>query len=154
MQAMWDDSPDVIAYAAVVHQLSDIGAVFTEAVSGTSQNGFQSEWRMVNLLTVDGNLINRIELFEEANLDAALAKFDGLSRPAPRLENAATKVEERFQACFAARDWAAMGEILADDISADDRRRVVNAGIRHGRDAKVADMRATADLGPRTALRP
>ena len=147
MRATWDLAPDVIAYAVAVHQLSDIGAVFTEAVSGISQDGFDAEWRMVNLLTVDGNLINRIELFEEANLDAALAKFDGLSRPVPRLENAATKVEERFQACFAARDWAAMGEILADDISADDRRRVVNAGIRHGRDAKIADMRATADLG-------
>ena len=94
-----------------------------------------------------GRTVQRCELFDEAGLDAALAKFDQLTRPAPRLENAATKVEERFQACFAARDWAAMGEILADDISADDRRRVVNAGIRHGRDAKVADMRATADLG-------
>ena len=31
-----------------------------------------------------------------------------------------------------------MAKILADDISADDRRRVVNAGIRHGRDAEIA----------------
>ena len=38
-----------------------------------------------------------------------------------------------------------MAEMLADDISTDDRRRVVNAGIRHGRDAEIADMRATAD---------
>ena len=48
---------------------------------------------------------------------------------------------------FAARDWDAMAEILADDISTDDRRRVVNAGVRHGRDAEIADMRATADIG-------
>ena len=40
-----------------------------------------------------------------------------------------------------------MAEILADDISTDDRRRVVNAGIRHGRDAEIADMRAIADIG-------
>ncbi len=40
-----------------------------------------------------------------------------------------------------------MAEILADDISTDDRRRVVNAGIRRGRDAEIANMRAVADLG-------
>ena len=40
-----------------------------------------------------------------------------------------------------------MAEILADDISTDDRRPVVNAGIRHGRDAEIANMRAIADLG-------
>ena len=80
------------------------------------------------LLTVEGELVNRCEVFDEADLDAALARFDELSRPAPRLENAASRVDERFVACFAARDWDAMAEMLADDISSDDRRRVVNAG--------------------------
>ena len=117
MRATWDLAPDVIAYAEAVHQLSNLGAVFTQAVSGTSQDGFEAEWREIVLATVDGNLINRIELFEEADLDAALARFDELSRPAPRLENAASQVIDRFLAHFAARDWDAMAEILADDIS-------------------------------------
>ena len=112
-------------------------------VHGTSQEGFDAEWRLIELLTVDGDLINRCEMFDEADLDAALARFDKLSRPAPRLENAASRVTERFQACFAARDWDAMAETLADDVSVDDRRRVVNAGLRHGRDALIAKMRAT-----------
>ena len=43
-------------------------------------------------------------------------------------------------------DWDAMAEILADDFSNDDRRRVVSAGIRHGRDAEIANMRAIAEL--------
>ena len=72
---------------------------------------------MIALLTVEGDLINRCELFDEADLDAALARFDELSRPAPRLENAASRVDERFQAYFAARDWDAMAEMLADDIA-------------------------------------
>ena len=55
-------------------------------------------------------------MFDEADLDAALARFDELSRPAPRLENAASRVLERFCAHFAARDWDAMAEILADDF--------------------------------------
>ncbi len=142
-----DLDQNIRSYVEVVHRLSDLGAVFTWVGHGTSNEGFAAEWRGVNLITVDGEMVNRAEVFDEIDLDAALAKFEQLSRPAVRLENAATKVEERFQAYFAARDWAAMGEILADDISADDRRRVVNAGIRHGRDAKIADMRATADLG-------
>ena len=40
---------------------------------------------------------------------------------------------ERFLADFAARDWDAMPSLLADDFSTDDRRRVVNAGLRRGR---------------------
>ena len=81
-------------------------------------------------------------MFDEADLDAALATFDELQPQAPRLENAASQVGERFWQHFAARDWAAMAELLADDIFTDDRRRVVNAGIRHGRDDHMADMRA------------
>ena len=37
--------------------------------------------------------------------------------------------------------------MLADDFSSEDRRRVVNAGIRHGRDAAMRRCRANADLG-------
>jgi hypothetical protein len=147
IQAAWDDSPDTKIYVEVVHRLSDLGAVVTHVAHGTSREGFDAEWRDINVLTVDGDTPSRSELFNEADRDAALARFDELSTTAPRLENAASQVDERFQAYFAARDWAAMGELLTDDISADDRRRVVNAGIRHGRDAKIADMRATADLG-------
>src|SRR6202043_703018 len=39
-----------------------------------------------------------------------------------------------------------MAELLADDISSDDRRRVVNGGIRRGRDAEMANWRATAEI--------
>ena len=81
-------------------------------------------------------------MFDEADIDAAIARFDELSRPAPRLENAASRVLERYLAHFAARDWDAMAEMLADDFSADDRRRVVNAGVRRGRDAEIANVRA------------
>jgi hypothetical protein len=40
-----------------------------------------------------------------------------------------------------------MAELLADDICTDDRRRIVGAGIRHGRDAEIAGMNATAEVG-------
>ena len=47
------------------------------------------------------------EIFDEADLDAALARFDELHPQAPRLENAASQVEQRFLTYFAARDWDA-----------------------------------------------
>ena len=76
------------------------------------------------------------------------------SQPAPRLENAASRACERFQAFFAARDWDAMAEMLADDTATEDRRPVVGAGIRHGRDAVIADQRAVADVGVKTMTSP
>ena len=63
-----------------VHRLSDLGAVVTARRHGTSREGFDAEWRTIALVTVDGDLVNRCELFDEADLDAALARFDELSR--------------------------------------------------------------------------
>ena len=105
-----------------------------------------------SFLMVDGDLISRCEIFDEADLDAALARFDELQPQAPRLEHAASRSTERFLAHFAARDWDAMGEILADDYYCDDRRRVVDAGVRHGRDAAIADMRVLGEIGLATNI--
>jgi hypothetical protein len=102
---------------------------------------------MINLQMVDGDLINRCELFDEADLVAALARFDELSRPAPQLENAASRAYGRLQTYFAARDWDATAQAMADNYYSDDRRRVVGAGVRHGRDAAIENYRAIADVG-------
>ena len=143
----WEVAPDATNYIEAVHRLSDLGAVFTHAAYGTSPDGFAAEWRMVVLLTADGEPINRCEIFDEADIDAALARFDELSQPAPRLENAATRVYQRLQEYFLARDWDALTETLAEDHYGDDRRSVVNAGIQRGRDAELASLQATADMG-------
>ena len=147
LRVAWDQTPDLTNYVVTVHRLSDLGAVVTNASYGTSEDGFRVEWRMIELLTVEGDLMNRSELFDEADLDAALARFDELSRPEPRLDNAATRVIERVQASLTARDWDAIAEVMADDISDDDRRRAVNAGIRRGPQAEIDNLRAIADLG-------
>jgi class 3 adenylate cyclase len=147
--ATWDLAPDVSAYAVAVHRLSNLGAVWTHAVSGTSQDGFDAEWLEICLATIEGDLINRIEMFEDEDLDAALARFDELSRPAPRLDNAASRTYDRFNSYLAARDWDAMAELIADDACNDDRRRVVSGGIQRGRDAQIANLRAVIDVGVR-----
>src|ERR1700735_883387 len=53
---------------------------------------------------------------------------------------------DRWLAYFAAGDWDAMAEILADNLSNEDRRRVVSTGIFDGRDAQMANTRAMAEL--------
>ncbi len=146
-RAGWDLDQSIRTYAEEVHRLSDLGTVCTHVGHGISPEGFNAEWRGIDLLTVDGDRFNRCEVFDEGDLDVALAKFDELSRPAPRLENAATRLFERLYSYVAAGDWAAVAQITAENVSVDDRRRVVNAGTLHGRDANIKDAKATVDVG-------
>ncbi|WP_240562975.1 nuclear transport factor 2 family protein [Mycobacterium sp. IS-1264] len=147
IRAAWDTAPEATIHVEVVHRLSSLGAVVTEVAQGVTVDGFDAEWRDIAILTVDGGLLSRGELFDEADLDAAIAKFEQLSRRTPRLENAASEAYGRFRKYFAARDWAAMAELLTADTSVDDHRRVVNAEIRRGRDVEIANMQAFAEIG-------
>ena len=147
VRSAWDLAPDVKIRIETVHRLSELGAVVTHVGYGTSQDGFEAEWRIVVLLAAGGDGLKRCELFDEADIDTALARFDELHAQTRRLENAASRVVERFQACFAARDWDSMAEMVAEDMCNDDRRPVVNAGLRRGRDAEIANLRALVDLG-------
>ena len=150
LHAMWDQTPDPRIYIEAIHRLTSFGAVVTHVAKATSQEGFEGEWREITLSTIEGDRINRSEMFDEADLDAALAKFDELSRLAPKLANAASKAHERLLTHLAAHDWDAMAQTMTDDIVVDDRRHVVNAGIRRGREAAIADSQAIADLGVMT----
>ena len=149
--AVWDQMPDMRIRMESVHRLSDLGTVVTHTAHGVTPEGFDAEWRMIFLYTVQDDLLNRYEVFDEAHLDAALARFDELQSQTRRLENAASQVGERYQACFSARDWVAMAELMADDIVTDDRRRIVNAGVRQGRDVHIADSRTAAEVGAEKA---
>ncbi|WP_063975752.1 BTAD domain-containing putative transcriptional regulator, partial [Mycobacterium avium] len=146
LRAGWELDQHLDLYVETVHRVTEVGAVFTWAGYGTSHDGFDAEWRAVDLMTVDGEMISRVEVFDESDLDEALERFDELTRPEPRLENGASRVVQQFLAKFAARDWDAMTEMLSHDISTMDRRRVVNAGIRQDRDAEINDFRSAADL--------
>ena len=45
-------------------------------MQGTSDQGFDFEWRVIDSFTIDGELISRCEMFDETDLDTALAEFD------------------------------------------------------------------------------
>ena len=148
IRATWDLAPDFSIYIEAVHRLSDLGAVVTQAAHGTSQEGFDAEWR------------------DDRSLDGRRRPDQPLrairrGRPRRRARDVSTSSADRrrgwktrqaectsaSEAHFAARDWDAMAEMLADDMCNDDRRRVVNAGLRHGRDIEIANTRAFAELG-------
>jgi hypothetical protein len=82
---MWDLTPDLNIHIEAVHRLNSSGAVVTHTGSGTSPEGFDAEWRAIDMLTVEGGRISRCAIFDEADLDAALAHFDELQTQAARL---------------------------------------------------------------------
>ena len=145
-----DVTSNFIGYAEEVHRLDELGAVYTQVMSGSSLDGFEFEWRMVEVQLVEGDLLGRVEVFDETDLEAALARFDELIRKKPHHRNNAVQLIERLQAVYAARDWKAAAALLADNICTDDRRRAVNAGVRHGRDAELESLKAAANVGSAT----
>ena len=150
LRAGWEVNQEVRPYVEVVHRLNNLGAVITHAAQLTSREGFEAEWRTIDIMTVNGDLINRAELFDESDLDTAIARFDQLSNPAPQLENTASRANARFIACVNARDWDTIASIVADDHYSDDRRRVTGTGILRGRDADIENARVVADLGAKS----
>jgi hypothetical protein len=61
-----------------LRRLDDVGAVVTHTAHLVSRAGFEAEVRSVDILTVDGDRLARVEVFDEADLATALARFDEL----------------------------------------------------------------------------
>ena len=125
IRATWDVAPDMHIYIEAVHRVSNLGAVVTHVAYGTSQEGFDAEWREIGLLTFEGDMINRGEMFDEADIDAALARFDELDRSAPLPENAATRMWARGVDAINRRDVDSFLALAAADARYEDRRKVL-----------------------------
>lgn len=147
IRTIWDVTPDLRIYVEAVHRLSDRGAVFTHAARGRSSAGFDAEWRVIQLLMLEGEELSRCEIFDENEVDAALARFDELRPDRPPLENAASRAYHRLNAAMTARDLDAVAAMLADDCCDDDRRRVVSGGVRRGREAWLLNLQEVINVG-------
>jgi hypothetical protein len=75
-QAAWNITTSMCSRIEAVHRLNNRGAVITQHMQGTSDHGFDFEWRVIDSFTIDGELISRCEMFDETDLDTALAEFD------------------------------------------------------------------------------
>ncbi len=130
LRATWELTPQASTYIEAVHRLSNLGAVVSCAAYATSQEGFDAEWREISILSVDGDLINRGEVFDEADLEAALAKFDELDRPVPPLENSATRTWRRLADAFNRHDVDGFLSLTNAGGRLDDRRKGLSPPMR------------------------
>ena len=115
-------------YVEAVHRLTDRGVVITHAAHGTSQHGFEAEWREIALLAFDGDLVSRCELFDERDLDAALAKFDSSAD-----RHRGWKMQQRGprpRPCVRRRTRVGGVGINDGTNAVDEDRRRSNAGVR------------------------
>ena len=146
LRATWDVTPDIKFRIEEVHGLSSLGVVVTRVATGSSQEGFDAEWRQIDILTVDGDVLSRVEVFDEADIDAALARFDELSRQAPRLENAATRIWARVADAFNRRDLDGCLALTTADGRLEDRRKGLRA--LHDGPARRKAVRALFEASP------
>ena len=79
LRAAFDDTVGNRIYVEAVHRLTGRGAVVTHIARAVSHEGLDAEWHITNVITVDGNLINRCEMFDAADLDVALRRFEELA---------------------------------------------------------------------------
>ena len=124
---------------------------FEIGTADTSPGAPQEELLHLFGLDNDGRIALHVG-FDTEDMDAALAELDAVharfeeEQPRAPLENAASRVDNQFNAFFAARDWDDIGALLTDDIKVEDRRR----GLRRegkGRATELAELRAIADVG-------
>ena len=100
----------------------------------------------------------RIELqvwFDLEDMDAAIAELEAVHARFEERHTAGAAPEKRGKpsrpSVTRRTSPPATGmlsaKVVADDILVEDRRRAVNAGIKRGRDAEIANLRAVADVG-------
>ena len=115
--------PDMRLEQAEILTHSAIGLVSYVPVKGTTAEGTAIELPTITFLLFDDVRVTRMEAFDIGQREMALARFDELSRPAARLENAATRARARAADAFNRRDLN--GFLALQDIGAryEDRRK-------------------------------
>ena len=141
----WDLAQDGSTYVEAVHRLNNLGAVVTHVT-----------WKLTRASTPSGGKSS----FSRSKVTSQPLRVVRRGRPRRRghevrsAKPAGTAAGEHRNACIralysyvAVGDWHAVAQITADNVSVNDRRRVVNAEVLHGRDADIEDAQATADVG-------
>jgi len=123
MRDIWEVTPNLRMHIGTVHRLSSWGAVSSYMATGASPDGVHAEWSMILVLTVEADRISRVEIFDEADLDAALARFDELERSTPPLENAATRTWQRQADAFNRQDLEGFLGLIGSNGRNEDRRK-------------------------------
>ncbi len=122
--------------------------------SGTTADGGAVEWGTYTVSPIDPTgVVSSMEMFDEDDFPAALARLDelGAAYPVdprhPRAENTVTRAMTRLVELANLRDFERAGELIADGIIRDDRRRLVSAPTATGRDEYLDSVRAIFEAG-------
>jgi class 3 adenylate cyclase/tetratricopeptide (TPR) repeat protein len=127
-------------------------AIIATAVNravGSDGGEFAWSYHSVGVVTPEGRT-KWIELFDEADWDAALARFDELSATDPRhprVENVSTRANARWFPLTFAGGFDEARALLVPDYRLEDRRRTVSVAPVADRDAAIDFMRASLDVG-------
>jgi class 3 adenylate cyclase len=160
----WDDQASGDEYIASLEQMmaiipdariviEQIRAISTEAVacsvvvrSGGADASIELAFQA--LFKGSNGRLERGLTFDASDGDRALLAYEQLvAAPRDALSNRCTEVYARFRQLFAARDWPAMREIIADDFVFDDRLPVV--GMEHSLRDSARNTRLLAEQGAR-----
>jgi hypothetical protein len=150
-----DAVPDMVQVLRKVFIGPGVNLTISDAF-GTAEGG-HFEWVAYGVNQVDEHgRLHRLELFDENDWGAALARFDELSGAAarasgaddgPQIENAATRLNDRF---FALTDQGRMDEayaLIAEGYERIDRRQTVAAPLMQGPEGYQAVLEASREVG-------
>jgi ketosteroid isomerase-like protein len=146
IDALWELAPGGRAELGWLWPARDrYRAITVVRVAGTLADGGEFENLYLYLGSIAGGRIERIELFELDDLDAALARFEALRPDPPRIPpNASTRANDRWWALAEAGDWDAI-RALSEGMAFEDRRRLIR--IAGGGELLLADTRHLWDSG-------
>ena len=145
--------PDMVFSTRVVHFQSPAMLMVLDS-TGTTGDGAAVEWNMVSVVLLgDDGLFLRLELFDEADFAAALARLDELGAQVPvgdpptAIDNAATAAQARVIDVCHRRRFDELRTLLTDDFVREDRRHGVAAPTADGPDEFVRAYAAWFDVG-------
>ena len=126
--------------------------LFTLETRGVDTHGTEVVWVDHNVCSFDAAArMTRLESFSERHWDAALARFDELSRAyprTPRVENAASQRVMLVVELFNEGRFEECGALMAEGMRLEDRRSIVGGEVV-GRAAHVANLETITALGDR-----
>lgn len=145
LAALYELSPDVRLEPLYWVAGAAHGRVGVMRWVGTNAEGGEFEAVFAGLSLYRGERPVGAELFEIADLDAALARFEEL-RPDPLgiPPNAATRTIARWGESVLARDWAAVRALVSDDFVYEDRGK--RALVRGDVETWIASVQFNASL--------
>ena len=145
-------TPDARIRITEVLRITDGGVLCRYVLTGQTDGGVETEASAVMVSVHHAGLIVRHEAFDEADEDAALARFEELTAEgsadssSPLLENQATRLLGTWVDYLLADDWAALSEIVAPNAVGDDRRPVIGHHLE-GLDLVLQEQKSVRRVG-------